>query len=209
VTAELPPRFLSQLNADLSLWKPMAVGFASRATIPAPASFFPANPLNRRAVMADDSPQEIAAKFLEKLKDSPFVMIGLNDGQHSEPMTAQIDDDQPNTLFFFAGKDNRIAGGGQAMAQFVGKGHDFFACLSGHVSKDNDPAQIDKLWDKQVEAWFPQGKSDPNMTLLRFDINSAELWETDISLSGRVKMLFGGTIRSDESSSHAVVGSVA
>ena len=27
--------------------------------------------------MADDSPQEIAAKFLDKLKDSPFVMIGL------------------------------------------------------------------------------------------------------------------------------------
>ena len=159
--------------------------------------------------MADDSPQEIAAKFLAKLKDSPFVMIGLEDGQHSEPMTAQIDDDQPNTLFFFAGRDNRIAGGGQAMAQFVDKGHDFFACLSGHVSKDNDPAQIDKLWDKQVEAWFPQGRSDPNLTLLRFDINSAELWETDISLSGRVKMLFGGTIRSDESSSHAVVGSVA
>lgn len=159
--------------------------------------------------MADDSPQEIAAKFLDKLKSSPFVMIGLNDGQHSEPMTAQIDDDQPNTLFFFAGRDNRIASGGQAMAQFVGKGHDFFACLSGHVIKDNDPAQIDKLWNNQVEAWFPEGKSDPNLTLLRFDINSAELWETDISLSGRVKMLFGGTIRPDESSSHAVVGSVA
>lgn len=159
--------------------------------------------------MADDSPQEIAAKFLDKLKSSPFVMIGLNDGQHSEPMTAQIDDDQPNTLFFFAGRDNRIASGGEAMAQFVGKGHDFFACLAGRVSKDNDPAQIDKLWSNQVEAWFPQGKSDPNLTLLRFDINSAELWETDISISGRVKMLFGGTIRSDESSSHAVVGSVA
>lgn len=159
--------------------------------------------------MADDTPQEIAAKFLDKLKSSPFVMIGLNDGQHSEPMTAQIDDDQPNTLFFFAGRDNRIAQGGQAMAQFVGKGHDFFACLSGHVAVDNDRAQIDKLWNNHVEAWFPQGKSDPNLTLLRFDINSAELWETDISLSGRVKMLFGGTIRSDESSSHAVVGSVA
>ncbi|WP_433911171.1 pyridoxamine 5'-phosphate oxidase family protein [Sphingomonas yabuuchiae] len=159
--------------------------------------------------MADDSPQEIAAKFLDKLKSSPFVMIGLNDGQHSEPMTAQIDDDQPNTLFFFSGRDNRIAKGGEAMAQFVGKGHDFFACLAGHVSTDNDRQQIDKLWSNQVEAWFPQGKSDPNLTLLRFDISSAELWETDISLSGRVKMLFGGTIRSDEASSHAVVGSVA
>ena len=160
--------------------------------------------------MADQhSPQEIAAKFLEKLRSSPYVMIGLIDGEHSEPMTAQIDDDQPNTLFFFAGRDNRIAKGGDAMAQFVGKGHDFFACLAGTVTTDNDPALIDKLWDNQVEAWFPGGKQDPNLTLLRFDIDSAELWETDVSLTGRVKMLFGGTIRGDESSSHAVVGSVA
>jgi general stress protein 26 len=159
--------------------------------------------------MADhDTPQDVADKFLAKLKDSPFVMIGLESGGHSEPMTAQLDDDQPNTLYFFAGKDNRIAGGGAAMAQFVGKGHDFFACLAGTVATDNDPAQIDKLWNNQVEAWFPGGKSDPNLTLLRFDIDSAELWETDISLSGRVKMLFGGTIKASESSSHAVVGSV-
>ncbi|WP_210356863.1 MULTISPECIES: pyridoxamine 5'-phosphate oxidase family protein [Sphingomonas] len=160
--------------------------------------------------MADhDDPREIADKFLSKLKDSPFVMIGLTNGEHSEPMTAQLDDERPNTLFFFSGRDNRIASGGDAMAQFVGKGHDFFACLAGTVSQDNDRAQIDRLWNNQVEAWFPGGKEDPNLTLLRFDIDSAELWETDISLSGRVKMLFGGTIRGDESSSHAVVDSVA
>jgi len=159
--------------------------------------------------MADmDTSQEVADTFLEKLKSSPFVMIGLNDGQHSEPMTAQLDDDQPNTLFFFAGRDNRIAKGGAAMAQFVGKGHDFFACLSGNVTPSNDRAQIDKLWNNQVEAWFPGGKEDPNLTLLRFDVDGAELWETDISLTGRVKMLFGGTITSSESSSHAVVDSI-
>lgn len=158
--------------------------------------------------MADkDTPQEVAAKFLDKLKASPFVMIGLTEsGEHHEPMTAQIDDGKPNTLYFFAAPDNRIARGGDAMAHFVGKGHDFFACLSGTVMQDNDAAQKDKLWNNQVEAWFPNGKADA--ILLRFDIDSAELWETDISLSGRVKMLFGGTIRGDESSSHAVVDSV-
>ena len=160
--------------------------------------------------MADkDTPQEVANTFIEKLKASPFVMIGLDDGQHSEPMTAQIDDDQPNTLFFFAGRDNRLAKGGAAMAQFVAKGHDFFGCLAGIVTPSNDRAEIDKLWNNQVEAWFPNGKDDPNLTLLRFDIDSAELWETDISLGGRLKMLFGGTITADESSSHAVVGSIA
>lgn len=155
-----------------------------------------------------DTPEQIAATFRAKLKESPFIMIGLNDGQHAEPMNAKLDDAQPNTLFVFAGRDNRIAKGGEGMAQFVGKGHDFFACLAGTVSIDTDAKQIDKLWDNRVEAWFPGGKDDPNLTLLRFDVASAELWETDVSLSGRLKMLVGGTIRADESSSHAMVDQV-
>ena len=76
------------------------------------------------------------------------------------------------------------------MAQFVAKGHDYFACLAGTVRIDNDFAQVDKLWNKHVEAWFPGGKDDPNLALLRFDIDSAELWEADMSVAGMVKMLF-------------------
>lgn len=158
--------------------------------------------------MADkDSPQDVADKFLAKLKDSPFVMIGLTGGGHAEPMNVKTDEGQPNTLFIFSGRDNRIAAGGDAMAQFVGKGHDFFACLAGTVSEETDRTTFDKLWDNRVEAWFPNGKADARLN--RFDITSAELWETDVSVSGRLKMLFGGTITPGESSSHAVVDSVA
>jgi general stress protein 26 len=158
--------------------------------------------------MADkDNPQEVADTFLTKLKDSPFIMLGLMDGQHSEPMNVKLDDDQPNALFVFSGHDNRIAKGGEAMAQFVGKGHDFFACLAGTVSQETDQATFDKLWDNRVEAWFPNGKSEARLN--RFDVTSAELWETDVSMSGRLKMLLGGTIKPAESSSHAKVDSIA
>lgn len=158
--------------------------------------------------MADT--QEIKQHFWKKLADSPFVMIGLDSGgQHAEPLTAQLDEDQVDALFFFVGKDNRLAAGGQAMAQFVAKGHDFFACLSGAARIDNDFALIDKLWNKQVEAWFPGGKDDPNLALLRFDIDSAEMWETDMSLAGKVKMLFGGKIKAGDEGSHAVVDTTA
>ena len=155
------------------------------------------------------TPQEIKETFWKKLADSPFVMIGLDAGGHSEPLTAQLDKDQVDTLFFFIGKDNRLAGGGAAMAQFVSKGHDFFACLAGSARVDNDFAQIDKLWNKQVEAWFPGGKDDPNLALLRFDISDAEMWETDMSLSGKLKMLFGAKINPSEEGSHAKVSTTA
>lgn len=158
--------------------------------------------------MADT--QEIKETLWKKMADSPYLMVGKADGSsHSEPLMAQLDKDLVDTLFFFTGKDNRLADGGKVMAQFVSKGHDYFACMAGTIRQDNDKAMIDKLWSKQVEAWFPDGKEDPNLALLRMDIDSAELWETDISLTGRVKMLFGGTITADESSSHAKVSTTA
>ncbi|OAN58859.1 pyridoxamine 5'-phosphate oxidase family protein [Sphingomonas sp. TDK1] len=152
---------------------------------------------------------ELKKHFWSKLADSPFLMVGLQDGQHSEPLTAQLDEDQVDTIFFFIGKDNRMAKGGPAMLQFVSKGHDFFACLAGNARIDNDFGMIDKLWNNQVEAWFPGGKQDPNLALLRVDIDDAEMWETDMSLTGKLKMLFGGKIKSDETGSHAKVETTA
>jgi general stress protein 26 len=153
--------------------------------------------------LADDI-HTLKKHLWEKLSRSPFLMVGLDEPRmHSEPLTAQLDKDQVDTIWFFIGRDNRLAGGGRAMAQFVSKGHDYFACLSGTVTVDNDRAMIDKLWSRQVAAWFPGGKDDPNLTLIRFDIDDAELWEADMSLTGKLKMLFGGRIRADEEGSHA------
>lgn len=156
------------------------------------------------------SETELKHDFWERMEDSPILMVGLTGvPEHSEPLTAQLDKDQVDTLFFFIARDNRLAKGGPAMAQFVSKGHDFFACLRGTARVDNDPAMIDKLWSNQVEAWFPGGRNDPKLALLRLDIDSAELWETDMSLSGRLKMLVGGKIRPSEDGSHAKVATTA
>ena len=148
---------------------------------------------------------ELKERLWKKMTDGPFVMVGLKDGGHSEPLTVQLDKDQVDTLLFFVASDNRVVKGGPAMVQFVSKGQDFFACLSGTISVDNAPALIDKLWTKQAESWFPGGRSDPNLTLIRFDIADAELWESDISLAGQFKMLFGGKIRPQDEGSHALI----
>lgn len=151
---------------------------------------------------------KLKKKLWEKLSDGPYLMMGLTSTRdHSEPLTAMLDEDQVDRIYFFVSRDNRLAKGGPAMAQFVSKGQDYFACLAGNVTVDNDRAMIDKLWSRPIESWFPGGKSDPNLALLRFDIDEAELWEADMSLVGKVKMLFGGRIRPGDEGDHAVVQS--
>lgn len=149
---------------------------------------------------------EVRKHMWKAMADSPFVMLRLDDsGQHAEPMTAQLDKEADSEFWFYCGRDNRVAKGGPAMAQFVAKGHDLFACIKGTLSEETDPAIIDRYWSKQVEAWFDGGRQDPNLMMLRFDLDDAEVWEADLSLAGKFKMLTGQTIRREEAGSHAEV----
>ena len=156
--------------------------------------------------MADKTDDQIKQDMWEKMADSPFVMIGLEgDGQHSEPMTAQLDPDANGKFWFYTMTDNRIAPGGNAMAQFVSKGHTLYACLAGTLVEETSEAVKDKYWNKQVEAWFDGGRQDPKLKMMRFELDSAEIWESDTSISGKFKMLTGQTIKPQEAGSHAEV----
>lgn len=145
-------------------------------------------------------------EFWHALSDSPFVMI-KRDGTpgHAEPMTAQLDSDAHQAIWFFVSRGNRIAAGGGAMAQFASKGHDLFACLAGTLVEETRNDVWDKHWSRQTEAWFPNGRSDPDVMMLRFEIAEAEIWTVDPSLMGKLKQLTGaGTITPEQAGRHEV-----
>ena len=149
--------------------------------------------------------KEIREEFWHAFEDSPFIMMRLEDGSgHAEPMTAALDRDAHHAIWFYCARGNRIAGGGKAMGQFVSKGHDVFACIDGTLVEETDRAVFDKHWNNAVEAWFPNGKTDPQVLMLRFDIAEAEVWTADMSIKGKVKLLTGSEIRAEEAGKHAV-----
>ena len=51
--------------------------------------------------------------------------------------------------------------------------------LAGTATISRDQARIDEWWNPWVEAWFPDGKDDPSVALLRVDATSAEYWHVD------------------------------
>ena len=111
----------------------------------------------------------------------------------SRPMTAMIDGDKDHgPLWFFTSKDSALvrAGAGPATATFVAKGHDLFARIEGHLAEATDPVMIEKLWNPFVAAWY-DGKDDPDIALLRLDLDHAEIWENASSLLAGIKALLG------------------
>lgn len=147
--------------------------------------------------------QEVRKRMWEKMEDSPFLMIRLRGSDtHSEPMTAQLDKDAGGKFWFYTSRGNRIAAGGPAMAQFVSKDHKIFACIAGTLDEERDSAVIDRYWSKQTEAWFKGGRNDPDLLMLRFELDDAEIWEADATMTGFFKMLTGSKIEGGEVGRH-------
>ena len=148
--------------------------------------------------MSNDA--ELEDKFWKALKSDMTVMLSLNAAEesHSRPMTAQFEDSQENRgpIWFFTAKDTELvstlAGDERrATLHFASKGHDLFASVHGELTADNDPAMIDRLWNRFVAAWFEGGKRDPKLQLLRFEPDEAQIWLNEHSLFAGVKLLLG------------------
>lgn len=142
------------------------------------------------------TPAEIEAKFWESLKSDMTVMLGLKAGGHAQPMTAQLGENEGRgPIWFFTAKTTDLAGdigsGSEAMIHYSAKGHDLFACVEGRIAPDNDKATIDALWNPFVAAWFEGGRDDPELLLLRFDPDEAQVWLNENSLFAGLKMLAG------------------
>ena len=148
--------------------------------------------------MADD--REIEDEFWGAIDDSPFVMLGLHEARDSamQPMTAQFEerDRDQGQLWFFTARDHDLTramgADNRAAASFASKGHDLFASLRGRLILDNSREQIDRLWNPVVAQWY-EGKDDPKMALLRFEIDDSKIWLSDIGgfLKPAFNKLFG------------------
>ena len=149
------------------------------------------------------TPQEIEKKFWKAVKSDRTMMLGLDgveDG-HARPMTAQLKDGSEGPIWFFAASDNaivqRLGESDRAIATFASKGHDLFATVHGRLSLDRDRTTIDELWNRFVAAWFPGGKDDPKLALLRLDPETAEIWIDASSLVAGIKLLLGADPKED------------
>lgn len=144
------------------------------------------------------NPQELKEKFWKALSSSPYVMLQLDqDPDSAAPMTAQLDKDADSAIWFFTSRDNRFAAMGAATATFASKGHDMFARFAGTLTEETSRARLDEQWNNFVQAWFPGGKDDPNLLMLRMDLGDASIWAGELGALNTVKMALGMDVTDD------------
>lgn len=152
---------------------------------------------------APEDPDRADIKKLRKLiKSTRIAMLTTTaaDGSlRSRPMAtlkARFDGD----LWFFtraaAPKAGEIRDNGRVNLSYVDADEDRYLSVSGVASVVRDSDRTDDLWQGRFKAWFPEGKKDPDLALLRVRVDHAEYWDAKsaamVPLAGLVKALATG-----------------
>jgi general stress protein 26 len=134
-------------------------------------------------------------KLRDQLKSIRFGMLtslGSEGDLYSRPMTQQELDDN-GSLWFFTSDDQPLAHqlsvNPQANITFTDPASDLYISLAGEASLLKDRGRAQQLWNPAVAVWYPEGVDDPHLTLIRFDISTAEIWDVD---SNQMQQLFSG-----------------
>lgn len=137
------------------------------------------------------------------VKDIQFTMlttVSQEDGSlRSRPMTLQ-EREFDGDFWFFAGKhmaavDDLRADSSVNLA-FADPAHSRYVSVSGMGEVLDDKEKARELWNPALKAWFPDGLEDPELVLIRVQVESADFWETPsskaVQLAGFAKAILTG-----------------
>ena len=143
-----------------------------------------------------------AEKLYELIKSCRFCMMTTvePDGSlHSRPMYSQ-DADEAGDLWFFtrmqSPKITEISRDHQINLAFANPDKQDYVSVSGRAEIVRDRQKIDEKWSEPMRTWFPEGKDDPQIALIRVHPEKGEYWDGQSSamlhLYGYVKAVVTG-----------------
>ena len=131
-------------------------------------------------------------KLWEEIAETRFGMLGAASAraEHFVPMTT-FAEPETGSLWFYTQTDNSLAEAAQTGATglyvFMSKDRKLQAAIRGRLTASADPLHRDKFWSPVVSAYFPKGKNDPHLIMLRLACEDTEVWVSD---SNVVKFAF-------------------
>jgi len=148
------------------------------------------------------SKHEAVKRIGELIKDIRMAMMTTvdTDGSlHTRPMGAQ-EKEFDGTLYFLTGKNSHkveeIQQDSHVNIAYANPDKNQWVSVAGTATASRDQATIGELWSPFHKAWFPEGKDDPNISVVRVDVESVEYWEAAssemVQVAGLIKALVTG-----------------
>lgn len=131
-------------------------------------------------------------EFWSRIAKINSVMLGVTGEDRLVAMSPQLHEDLPGHVWFITAKGTDLAksvAAGEQSAQMVicNDSAGLYGDIDGRLSLSNDHAALDKLWSFVADAWFEEGKEDPDVCLLQFTPHDGEI---SASSGGGVRFLY-------------------
>ena len=132
-------------------------------------------------------------KLREMIKDIDFCMLTTieeNGDLHSRPMSSNGQIDPNGDLWFFTNasshKVSEVTNSPKVNVSFADPENQKYISTSGRAELIGDRRKIEELWKPEFKIWFPKGKDDPEIALLKVNLEKAEYWDSSSSTVGYV-----------------------
>jgi general stress protein 26 len=137
--------------------------------------------------MEKDLHESDAIKKLKSLgEDIRFCMYTTyNNGKiESRPMTT-LDIDENGNVWFFTSRQTEMANtanwGEEVSLIYSDPKNNSYVSVSGKASVVEDEKRKEELWNPMSKAWFPEGKDDPDLVMLKVTTDEAAYWDSTSS----------------------------
>ena len=155
-------------------------------------------------------------KLFDKIKDVRIAMLTTFDEQqalHSRPMYT-IKPQADGSLLFFTDAESakvyEVRKDNLVNLSYANPESNVYVSVSGKASVSRDQAKIDELWSEPMRAWFPKGKDDPNIMILKVVVEKGEYWDSPSSILSQAyayvrAVVTGEASKDDDVNQHAQV----
>lgn len=111
--------------------------------------------------------------------------------------------DHAGDLVFFTAADSRkldeLKANPDVNIAYANPARQSYVSVRGTASIDRDRATIEQLWSPVQKIFFPQGKDDPNLVVLRVRVRDAAYWESAGNFVARALDFAKGMLSSEPS----------
>jgi general stress protein 26 len=134
--------------------------------------------------MKNDTPRgSDLHKLAELIEDIEVAMLTTRtaDGSMvSRPLQTLKLDENGELIFFTGANSHKVAeltDDPDVNLAYAHPGEHRYVSVRGRARMDRDADTIDELWSPAQKAFFPDGKDDPNLMVLRVRVRDASYWE--------------------------------
>jgi general stress protein 26 len=135
---------------------------------------------NTQAAQAPRSDSKKLRKMIKNTRIAMLTTVASDGLLRSRPM-ATLKAPFDGYLWFLARtaapmaeeiKDNQRVG-----ISYASPDDERYVSVTGVATLVRDPDKVRELWSRRLRPWFPEGKNDPDLALIRVNVERADYWD--------------------------------